>query len=68
MLNKGNQRKITGKHSGRYRLEGIRKEDVLVMTFDRLDGYEMVLKTTWKDQEIYLNGVKYYKAIHQKCN
>lgn len=67
MFNKGNQKKIKGNHSGNYRLEGIGREGVLVMTFDRLDGYEMVLKATWKDQEIYLNGVKYYKAVHQKC-
>ena len=67
MFNKGNQKKIKGNHSGTYRFEGVGKEGVLVMTFDSMDGYEMVLKGVWKENDIYLNGVKYYKAIHQKC-
>lgn len=68
MFNKGNQKKIKGNHSGNYRLEGIGKEGVLVLTFDSMNGYEMVLKGVWKDNEVYFNGVKYYKAIHQRCD
>lgn len=67
MFNNGNQKKIKGNHTGTYRLEGVGLEGVLVMNFDRMDGYEMVLKGTWKENEVYFNGVKYYKAVHQKC-
>jgi hypothetical protein len=68
MFNKGNQRKIRGNHSGKYKFEGIGKEGVLILNFDKMDGYEMVLKGTWEDNEIYFNGVKYYRAVHQKCD
>jgi len=67
MFNQGNQRKIKGNHSGTYRFEGVGTEGVLALTFTSRDGFEMVLKATWKAGDIYFNGVKYYKAVHQKC-
>jgi len=67
MFNEGDQKKLKGNHSGTYRFEGVGLKGSLILVFSGRTDYEITLEGTWRDEDIYFNGVKYYRAIHQKC-
>lgn len=67
MFNQGNQKKIKGNHNGTYRFDGVGTQGKLILVFESMDSVSMELAGAWKDGDIYFNGIKYYKAVHQKC-
>ena len=68
MFNQGQQKKIKGNYSGKYRIEGTGLEGVLILSFPKLNGEERIFKTNLINEEVYIEGIIYYMAINTKCN
>lgn len=66
MFNDKSQKKIKGNHSGTYRLEGVGTTGTIILYFPKFKE-ERSFPTEFKEGEIYINGVKYFKAVHTKC-
>lgn len=66
IFKEGDDRRIRGNHFGKYKLEGIGKEGVIVLNFDKVEE-EIVLKTEFRDGDIYINNIKYFVASNTKC-
>lgn len=67
MFKEGQQGRIRGNQSGTFHFEGVGKQGVLVMKFDKYKDQEFRLDTEYREGDIYINGIKYFKAIHTKC-
>lgn len=66
MFNDKSQKKIKGNHSGTYSFKGVGPTGTLVLYFPKFKE-ERTFSTELKLGEVYIEGIKYFKAVHNKC-